>query len=713
MEFIKKGDIDSALSFIQDNKGNVNIEILFKFFHKIFPHNKRIISEIINHANENGFSDKRFLYKVLMSNDDNSQAVDSRFALWKLCAEEIQNDFNYYNYNLISTLPNNNFKTKLITLTMTTCKRFDLFTQTVNSFLNCCLDINLVSEFFVVDDNSSENDRKRMKELYPFINFYFKNENEKGHAKSLNIIHTKYCNENTIVTPYIFHLEDDWKFFEKRNYLTECLEVINSNSSYGQCLINKNYFESYKHDFTVGGILKTNENGISYIHHEFTENEEQKQQFLQKYGSGNQVAYWPHFSLRPSLLRVDMLRKIGQFSSTPNHFEREYAERYFNAGYRSAMLNGYYSLHIGRLTSERWDSDKPNAYQLNQTAQFGVPSTEVVEIKPKTKSLSYLIHLINLDRRPDRLENFIKTNKHSELQLNRFSAIDGNVLKPTLQIQQIFEYNDYNMRRGMVGCALSHIKLWLELLQDDQADFYLILEDDAVLCEKFSEKFNKLIYECPKDWEIVFLGNHTRKENYDRHTQSPFTRKNRIESLRDSVGGTFGYIINKSGAKKVLEFINKYSMVNCIDTMMQKSADDTVVYYLQNNLVFSEFYNGLNNPDTDIQKDYNSLTLSLDDRFAKEMENYDNVNFITKFTIAEYVVKDNNLNNIIVYKDINVENIKTLRDTCIHPYYTLNDHAIFVIPNTSSRRFEKELSTHYFQRLNKGWKSGYDINDCL
>ena len=53
-----------------------------------------------------------------------------------------------------------------VTITMTTCKRFNLFTQTVSSFINCCLDIELVSRWICVDDNSTEEDRKEMKELY-------------------------------------------------------------------------------------------------------------------------------------------------------------------------------------------------------------------------------------------------------------------------------------------------------------------------------------------------------------------------------------------------------------------------------------------------------------------------------------------------------------------------------------------------------------------
>ena len=48
----------------------------------------------------------------------------------------------------------------------------------------------------------------------------------------------------------------------------------------------------------------------------------------------------------------------------------EYAYRYVNKGYKTCFLTGINSVHTGRLTSERDDDTKPNAYKLNNEAQF-------------------------------------------------------------------------------------------------------------------------------------------------------------------------------------------------------------------------------------------------------------------------------------------------------------------------------------------------------
>jgi hypothetical protein len=92
----------------------------------------------------------------------------------------------------------------IITCTITTCKRLDLFERTMNSFLSMCLDLHLIAQWICIDDTSSQSDREQMQRLYPFLTFIWKSENEKGHAQSMNQLLDR------IRTPYVFHLEDDW-----------------------------------------------------------------------------------------------------------------------------------------------------------------------------------------------------------------------------------------------------------------------------------------------------------------------------------------------------------------------------------------------------------------------------------------------------------------------------------------------------------------------
>ena len=148
------------------------------------------------------------------------------------CIDEVMDRYNYYNEELVGKLtelpkdPNCN-----VSFSITSCKRYDLFEQTVNSFINTCEDVEDIGYWLCVDDNSSEEDREKMKKNFPFFDFYWKGKEEKGHPQSMNIIRSK------IRSPYLFHMEDDWKIYVRRPYIKDCLEVLGESEMYGQCLV--------------------------------------------------------------------------------------------------------------------------------------------------------------------------------------------------------------------------------------------------------------------------------------------------------------------------------------------------------------------------------------------------------------------------------------------------------------------------------------------
>jgi len=126
-------------------------------------------------------------------------------------------------------------------LSFTSCKRFDLFEQTVNSIMNHFLDKEKIDYWFCVDDNSSESDRAKMKKKYPWIVFYDKTETEKGHRPSMNIIRNKMKQLNP---NYWVHIEDDFLFHSKKNYITDSIKFLEKSGNIKQVLFNRNYAES-------------------------------------------------------------------------------------------------------------------------------------------------------------------------------------------------------------------------------------------------------------------------------------------------------------------------------------------------------------------------------------------------------------------------------------------------------------------------------------
>lgn len=646
-------DSISLLTSMYENKHIDEANIFARELEMLFPYNLKILKCISKYNPSN----LNIVYKILSFPGLSHSHAQEYFV-------HLSKYVKIPTYSLkLNYSPNPN---GIITLTMTTCKRIHLFKQTMDSFMCCCQDLSLIKEWIIVDDNSSLQDRNEMTSRYPFVKFIMKDENDKGHARSMNII------LNKIKTPYIFHLEDDWTFYIKDYFLTKCLDIINDDDNIGQCLINQNYAELPTDYHIKGGIPRQTDYGTRYTIHEYCEKESEQMFFLKKYGQVVNCAYWKHYSLRPSLIRTSVLQKIGHYNENIQHFEMEYSERYIKYGYVSAFMEGISCKHTGRLTSERFDITKDNAYSLNDEGQF------------TKKEYGYQIHVINLDRRPDRMKTF---EAITPVKFNRISAIDGLKLKSTFQLQRIFDGNDYNMKVGMVGCALTHIKLWIEILKSE-SDIHLILEDDITFVHDFKCKLHHVIKQLEgQNWDITYVGHHIYKkyvtdDTFNKEKKPCIKHIRRSESLEFSAGGTIGYLINKKGCKGMLDFINKHGMTNCIDTMQQKAGDELNLYYTTPHLVYSDYVQANNKKDTDIQSNTASLTIPLVSKI--------DASWLKLVTLEQVETYEGT--GIAYYETLSMTNIIKLK----YPYYTIENKVLVICPNGYEKRLKE-----------------YDISDCF
>ena len=238
-----------------------------------------------------------------------------------------------------------------IMLTMTTCKRLDLFTKTVNSILTMWTDIENIDYFYCVDDNSTSEDRLIMQQQYPFFHYYMKTPKERGHRESMNLIWQKLAE---LKPTYWIHLEDDWLYFKKEAYVTRALEVLTKYESENvhQVVFNKNYGLAFCDLDRVGGLML---DPGTVLH-------EKREGLI-----GKNCGYWPHYSLQPSMVRTRVALDLGNYDSPNKFFERDYADRYCAKGYMTAFFNSIYSIHIGK---QHWEKEGKNAYALNEVPQF-------------------------------------------------------------------------------------------------------------------------------------------------------------------------------------------------------------------------------------------------------------------------------------------------------------------------------------------------------
>lgn len=453
----------------------------------------------------------------------------------------------------------------LVTFSTTTCKRPELFYRTMNGFLRNCKDHNLIHKWLCVDDGSSEEDCELMRGWFPFMEFICKAPEHKGHARSMQLISKK------VTTPYLVHVEDDRVCVDPRPYLADAIAILEADDSLGQVVFNHNYAET-EHDNILGGELHQTPGGVWYFVHEHATTEAQRRAWDARHGSGPNARYYPHFSLSPSVIRTAVFERV--LFEDVLKFEYVFANNFTNAGYRTAFLPGYHFLHTGRLTKDIHDHSKLNAYDLNQTQQF-------------TTHTKYASWVVNLARREDRLR---LVRESIRFPFGVFKAIDGKGLDPR-HLSSIFtlcRHGDYQMRLGVIGCALSHLALYTQLLKDDAHDGYLIMEDDAAPAEgvvpdslEFQIQRVMRVQELrglPSDL-ILFAIVSKHPRSY--YTAAPaIVCKSYAESNEFSMGGTGCYYISKAMAQMALEYVYDNGIDCPIDVILYRLLDHVKGYFV-------------------------------------------------------------------------------------------------------------------------------------
>ena len=107
----------------------------------------------------------------------------------------------------------------MIGLTITTCKRIDLFERTILTFVSECEDCNLIDVIIHYDDSSSLDDRNKMftllNTLFPdtlIISKRFNPDSFNTNRRHLEIMKKWKEDIKFFNIDYVFHLEDDWLF---------------------------------------------------------------------------------------------------------------------------------------------------------------------------------------------------------------------------------------------------------------------------------------------------------------------------------------------------------------------------------------------------------------------------------------------------------------------------------------------------------------------
>ena len=174
---------------------------------------------------------------------------------------------------------------------------------------------------------------------------------------------------------------------------------------------------------------------------------------------------------------------------------------------------------------------------------------------------------INLDRRDDRKKNFLDCHSYFRGNVRRLPAYDGRKLELTPYLARLFKPNDFLWKKAVMGCALSHMKIWNLLMSEPpEIQSYLIMEDDARLVPGWQDAWRTAYASLPEGWDCVYLGGilPPNREAFVNSLErvGPCLAKvvpNRIFGQREPTTYfhfcAYAYVLSRSGAKKILDSI--------------------------------------------------------------------------------------------------------------------------------------------------------------
>lgn len=212
------------------------------------------------------------------------------------------------------------------------------------------------------------------------------------------------------------------------------------------------------------------------------------------------------------------------------------------------------------------------------------------------------VYCLNLDRRQDRWNKISKKFNELGIQVQRFSAIDGNNLSDDI-------LSKYSINKYEVGCFLSHY----EIIKDAKKNDYkriLVFEDDALFVNNFNKKFENIPNKVKKDWKLIYLG-ATQGDNWDMlDFNGGFYCPCRTDGL-------FAYATNNSVYDEILKFESTTNKP--IDTVLH----DIQEKYYGSCYVFFPYLAIADMSDSDIRKIEHQ---SIPERFIKlrwDQDKYD------------------------------------------------------------------------------------------
>ncbi|AIL33175.1 glycosyltransferase family 25 protein [Basilea psittacipulmonis] len=189
--------------------------------------------------------------------------------------------------------------------------------------------------------------------------------------------------------------------------------------------------------------------------------------------------------------------------------------------------------------------------------------------------MKFTYKLLSLKKDVER-RNMFFSQPHAEL-FEVFDAIEAgqNEVDALFDLEKSSDFyhqvygRTNNISRGEAACALSHVAMYRLFLNQSDADYLVVCEDDAILSENFLD-LTAIIKHCGQGFELFFINSYKAepfdpdvKEMYLEKIANPmqfFPKKYRSYRVgriyRNFMNMTVGYVISRHLAKQIVQWVD-------------------------------------------------------------------------------------------------------------------------------------------------------------
>jgi glycosyl transferase family 25 len=156
------------------------------------------------------------------------------------------------------------------------------------------------------------------------------------------------------------------------------------------------------------------------------------------------------------------------------------------------------------------------------------------------------VFVINLPHRQDKRDAILKQGVKYDIPMEIIEAVNGNMLAETELVKTVFDYPACALTKGVIGCALSHLKIYKKII-DDNFPIALVLEDDAILHEDLREVLEKIeALDRNETPQVCLFSSHY-------HARPALQRLDDKYTLHQFIDGSqgHGYALNRKAAESL------------------------------------------------------------------------------------------------------------------------------------------------------------------